>query len=192
MINHAASVCSHMHWHNTHLDGQNPGAVRTGKHRAARAAGSAVRSSFLRCYGAEFTASAVRDWLGRIGVKTLYIEPGSPWENGYCESFNGKLRDELLIGEIFYTLKEARILIENWRQHYNRASDRTVHSATSRQRPKPSCPAAPPSSTLRLGQPISATSTAGTLTYPADLPNGAGHGLPSSPIGFLRTSPELA
>jgi putative transposase len=69
--------------------------------------------------GAEFTATAVREWLGRIGVKTLYIEPGSPWENGYCESFNGKLRDELLNGEIFCTLKEAQILIERWRQHYN-------------------------------------------------------------------------
>ena len=69
--------------------------------------------------GAEFTAHAVRDWLGRIGVKTLYIEPGSPWENGYNESFNGKLRDELLNGEIFYHLKEATILIERWRQHYN-------------------------------------------------------------------------
>jgi transposase InsO family protein len=69
--------------------------------------------------GAEFTATAVREWLSRIGVKTLYIEPGSPWENGYCESFNGKLRDELLNGEIFYTLKEAQILTESWRQHYN-------------------------------------------------------------------------
>jgi transposase InsO family protein len=69
--------------------------------------------------GSEFTATAVRDWLGRVGVKTLYIEPGSPWENGYNESFNGKLRDELLNGEIFYTLAEARILIERWRRHYN-------------------------------------------------------------------------
>jgi putative transposase len=69
--------------------------------------------------GAEFTANAVREWLGRIGVKTLYIEPGSPWENGYNESFNGKLRDELLNMEIFYTLKEAKVLIERWRQHYN-------------------------------------------------------------------------
>ena len=69
--------------------------------------------------GAEFTANAVRAWLGRIGVKTLYIEPGSPWENGYNESFNGKLRDELLNGEIFYTLKEAKVLIERWRDHYN-------------------------------------------------------------------------
>ena len=69
--------------------------------------------------GAEFTAHVVREWLGRIGVKTLYIEPGSPWENGCNESFNGKLRDELLNGEIFYSLKEAQVLIERWRHHYN-------------------------------------------------------------------------
>jgi transposase InsO family protein len=69
--------------------------------------------------GPEFTAKAVRAWLGRIGVGTLFIEPGSPWENGYNESFNGKLRDELLNGEIFYTLTEAQVLIERWRQHYN-------------------------------------------------------------------------
>ena len=66
-----------------------------------------------------FTAHAVRDWLGRIGVKTLYIEPGSPWENGYNESFNSKLRDEILNTEIFSTLKEAKVLIERWRHHYN-------------------------------------------------------------------------
>ena len=69
--------------------------------------------------GPEFTAKAVRRWLGKIGVNTMYIEPGSPWENGYNESFNGKLRDELLNGEIFYTLKEAQVLIENWRCEYN-------------------------------------------------------------------------
>jgi transposase InsO family protein len=69
--------------------------------------------------GPEFTAKAVREWLGRIGVKTLYIEPGSPWENGYNESFNGKLRDELLNGEIFYTLREAQVMVERWRQIYN-------------------------------------------------------------------------
>ncbi len=69
--------------------------------------------------GSEFTAIAVREWLPRVGVKTLLIEPGSPWENGYNESFNGKLRDELLNGEIFYTLAEARILIERWRRHCN-------------------------------------------------------------------------
>jgi transposase InsO family protein len=61
----------------------------------------------------------VRRWLAGVGAKTLYIAPGSPWENGYCESFNGKLRDELLNGEIFYSLKEARIVIEQWRKHYN-------------------------------------------------------------------------
>ncbi|MCA0211468.1 MAG: IS3 family transposase [Proteobacteria bacterium] len=69
--------------------------------------------------GPEFIATAVQQWLAQIGVKTLYITPGSPWENGYCESFNGSLRDELLNGEIFYSLAEARILIEAWRRHYN-------------------------------------------------------------------------
>jgi len=67
----------------------------------------------------EFVAEALRDWIAAVGAKTAYIEPGSPWENGYCESFNGKLRDELLNGEMFYTLKEAQIVIENWRQQYN-------------------------------------------------------------------------
>jgi putative transposase len=70
-------------------------------------------------HGSEFTAKAVREWLGRLGVETLFIEPGSPWENGYNESFNGKLRDELLNGEISYTLTEAKVLIERWRQEYN-------------------------------------------------------------------------
>jgi putative transposase len=68
---------------------------------------------------AEFTAKAVRKWLSNIGVTTLYIEPGSPWENGYVESFIGKLRDELLNGEIFDTLLEARVVIERWRRDYN-------------------------------------------------------------------------
>ena len=69
--------------------------------------------------GPEFTSKVVRQWLPRVGVKTLFIEPGSPWENGYNESFNGKLRDELLNGEIFYSLKEAQILTERWRREYN-------------------------------------------------------------------------
>jgi putative transposase len=69
--------------------------------------------------GAEFTARVVRDWLERVGVKTLFIEPGSPWENGYNESFNGKLRDELLNCEIFYSPKEVQILTERWRREYN-------------------------------------------------------------------------
>ena len=69
--------------------------------------------------GQNFVARNVREWLGRIGVTTLFIEPGSPWENGYCESFNSKLRDELLAGEQFSTLHEAKVLIERWRRHYN-------------------------------------------------------------------------
>ena len=69
--------------------------------------------------GPEFTAKAIRKWLSNIGVRTLFIEPGSPWENGYIESFNGKLRDELLNREIFTTLTEAKVLIEQWRQEYN-------------------------------------------------------------------------
>ena len=84
--------------------------------------------------GAEMTAKILRNWLATIGAKTLYIEPGSPWENGYCESFNGKLRDELLDGEIFYTLKEAQIVIENWRRHYNTARP---HSSLGYRPPAP-------------------------------------------------------
>jgi len=84
--------------------------------------------------GSEFTAKAVQEWLSRVGVKTLYIEPGSPWENGYNESFNGKLRDELLNGEIFYTLKEAQILIERWRREYNTVRP---HSALGYRPPAP-------------------------------------------------------
>ena len=84
--------------------------------------------------GPEFIAINVREWLGRIGVKTLYIEPGSPWENGYCESLNSKLRDELLNGEIFTTLREAEVLIENWRRHYNAVRP---HSSLSYRPPAP-------------------------------------------------------
>ena len=69
--------------------------------------------------GSEFVAKQLRKWLADIGTKTLYIEPGSPWENGYCESFNSKLRDEFLNGEIFYSLKEVQVLAERWRVHYN-------------------------------------------------------------------------
>ena len=64
----------------------------------------------------EFTAEAIRDWLNHLGVKTLFVEPGSPWEKGYIKSFNGKLRDELLNREIFMTLTEAKVLIEEWRK----------------------------------------------------------------------------
>jgi putative transposase len=69
--------------------------------------------------GPEFVAKAVQDWVRAVGTKTAYIERGSPWENGFIESFNARLRDELLDGEIFYSLAEARIVIESWRRHYN-------------------------------------------------------------------------
>src|SRR5262249_8736398 len=69
--------------------------------------------------GPEFVAKAVQEWIAAVGAKTAYIERGSPWENGYIESFNARLRDELLDGEIFYTLREAQIVIESWRRHYN-------------------------------------------------------------------------
>ena len=84
--------------------------------------------------GPEFTAEAVRNWLARIGVKTLFIEPGSPWENGYIESFNGKLRDELLNCEIFTTLTEAKVLIARWKEEYNQVRP---HSARGYKPPAP-------------------------------------------------------
>lgn len=84
--------------------------------------------------GPEFIATAVKTWLGRLGVKTAYIEKTSPWENGYNESFNGKLRDELLNGEVFYTLTEAKVLIEAWRRHYN---TERPHSSLGYQPPAP-------------------------------------------------------
>ena len=84
--------------------------------------------------GSEFTADLVKAWLDKLKIKTMFIEPGSPWENGYNESFNGKLRDELLNGEIFYTLKEAQILIERWHNHYNTVRP---HSALGYRPPAP-------------------------------------------------------
>jgi len=84
--------------------------------------------------GTEFTAREIRKWLSCLGVKTLFIEPGSPWENGYIESFNGKLRDELLNREIFTTLTEARVLIEEWRREYNQVRP---HSALGYRPPAP-------------------------------------------------------
>ena len=84
--------------------------------------------------GPEFAAKAVREWLQRVGVQTLFITPGSPWENGYIESFNGKLRDELLDRELFATLWEVQVLVERWRQTYNRIRP---HSALGYRPPAP-------------------------------------------------------
>ncbi len=106
--------------------------------------------------GSEFTCTLVRSWLAKVGVRTLFIEPGSPWENGYVESFNGKLRDELLDREIFYTLWEAKVLIECWREHYNRVRP---HSSLGYLPPAPEAIAfealaagcAPPAADLAFG-----------------------------------------
>src|SRR4029079_7219951 len=107
--------------------------------------------------GPEFTAKRVREWLERVEVKTLFIEPGSPWENGYVESFNGKLRDELLNREVFDTLLEAKVLIERWRREYNTIRP---HSALAYQPPAPAarrpCSFAPATPAL--------TNTASTIT----------------------------
>ena len=84
--------------------------------------------------GPEFIAEAVCNWISAVGAQTAYITPGSPWENGYIESFNARLRDELLNGEIFYSLKEAQIIIEEWRRHYN---TKRPHSALGYKPPAP-------------------------------------------------------
>ena len=116
------------------------------------AQGGALRSAWLRappqsrraifpmCYGPEFTAKSVQAWIAAAGAKTAYIAPGSPWENGFVESFNARLRDELLNGEIFYTLAEARVLIEAWRRHYNTVRP---HSSLGYRPPAPEA-ATPP------------------------------------------------
>ncbi len=97
--------------------------------------------------GPEFVAKAVREWITGVGAKCAFIEPGSPWENGYCESFNSKLRDELLNGEVFYSLAEAKVIIEAWRQHYNTVRP---HSSLGYKPPAPAAiqwPAALPGPT---------------------------------------------
>ena len=101
--------------------------------------------------GSEFTAGKVRAWLKKLSVKPLFIEPGSPWENGYIESFNGKMRDELLAREIFYSLKEAQIMIEMWRRHYNTIRP---HSSLGYRPPAPAAVTLDPS----LFQPLGLTS----------------------------------
>lgn len=104
--------------------------------------------------GPEFIAKAVREWIVAVGAKTAFIEPGSPWENGYCESFNSKLRDELLNGEIFYSLAEAKVIIEAWRRYYN---TERPHSSLGYRPPAPQAiiwPAPPPGSAPPSAQAI--------------------------------------
>jgi transposase InsO family protein len=101
--------------------------------------------------GPEFIAKAVQEWIAAVGGKTAYIAPGSPWENGYIESFNARLRDELLDGEIFYTLKVAKIVVESWRRHYNTVRP---HASLGYRAPAPEvivpAPAAWPAPQTRL------------------------------------------
>ena len=113
---------------------------------ATRAVPQHIRSD----NGPEFTAQVVRDWLAKVGTRTLFIEPGSPWENGYVESFNGKLRDELLNRESFYTLEEAKVLIEMWRKHYNQVRP---HSSLGYRPPAPETVAAGPASAALRSDP---------------------------------------
>jgi len=99
--------------------------------------------------GQEFVAKELRNWLASVGTRKLYIEPGSPWENEYCESFNGKLRDECLNGEIFYSLKEAHVVIEKWRVEYN---TKRPHSALGYRSPAPAA-SSPPGDQIQLHSP---------------------------------------
>ena len=107
--------------------------------------------------GAEMTAKVVRNWLTQVGAKTLFIEPGSPWENGYIESFNARLRDELLNGEIFYTLEEVRVITGLWREHYNKVRP---HSSLGYRPPAPE--------TIMPSWPLGSA----TLRLPASLASG--------------------
>ena len=109
--------------------------------------------------GPEFTAKLVRRWLGRVGVETLFIEPGSPWENGYNESFNGKLRDELLNGEIFCSLAEAAVLVEQWRREYNTVRP---HSACGGLPPAPEAVKPSPSGSSEDARPSRPSTGPGT------------------------------
>ena len=104
--------------------------------------------------GSEFIAKRVRNWLARLSVKPLFIEPGSPWENGYIESFNGKMRDEFIDGEIFYSLKEVEVLIEMWRKHYpvpGRCNTVRPHSSLRYRPPVPAAFIAQPSRFQAVG-----------------------------------------
>ena len=138
--------------------------------------------------GPEFVAEAVRRWIAAVSARTAFIEPGSPWENGYIESFNARLRDELLNGEIFYTLKEAQVLIESWRCQLQR-------DPPTRQ---PGIPAARPgddhhaklAARLRYAPPATqlGRGTRDALTFDLDQSTGAGHsqGLPPPPVPHSR------
>lgn len=120
----------------TGCEGQRRGGISRARQAATRRCGDLAPGwlPVRMYYGPEMVAKKLRQWLANLGAKTIYITPGSPWENGYCESFNGRLRDELLNGEIFYTLREAQVLIERWRVFYN---TRRPHSSLGYRPPAP-------------------------------------------------------
>src|SRR3982751_508737 len=131
------------------------------------------------CYGPEFVAKAVQKWITAVGAKTAYIERGSPWENGYVESFNARLRDELLNGEIFYTLREARVVIESWRRHYNSVRP---HASLGYRPPAPEVVvpglrglAGCAHPTGSADQALGSATTNPELTFNSDHPMGADH-----------------
>ena len=139
--------------------------------------------------GPEFVAKAVREWIAAVGAKTAYIAPGSPWENGYIESFNARLRDKLLDGEIFYSLKEAQIVIESWRRHYNAVRPAQSPLATDHQ-PLRSSYQRSPRGRLRAWDPLRRPRSRrrgdlGLTTFESDHPMGAGPGMAGN-IGSMR------
>jgi putative transposase len=123
--------------------GEKAGEIRSDRSAGGRDAVPGIPENIRSDNGPEFVAKELREWLAKVGTGTLYIEPGSPWENGYCESFNGKLRDDWLNGEIFYSLKEAQVVIEKWRVLYNTLRP---HSALGYRPPAPAAcsPLVPP------------------------------------------------
>ena len=152
--------------------------------------------------GPEFVAEAVRRWIAAVGARTAFIEPGSPWENGYIESFNARLRDEFLNGEIFYTLKEAQVLIETWRCHYNAIRP---HSSLGYRPPAPETvvlPSWPPGSLTKRKPTMAALRAAGgrgplelcmaPLSAPAENPlhHLLGHQLASTPGAGAQSRPD--
>ena len=119
----------------------NPGGPQAQGHRCDRCLSDlfilrGVPGHIRSDNGPEFVAKAVQEWITAVGAKTAYITLGSPWENGYVESFNARLRDELLDGEIFYTLREAQIVIESWRRHFNTIRP---HASLGYKPPPPRC-----------------------------------------------------
>ena len=135
----------------------------------------------------EIVATALREWIAAVGTQTAYIEPGSPWENGYCESFNSKLRDELLNGELFFSLAEAQVLIETWRRHFNAVRP---HSSLNYRPPAPETivpragniapwASAPAIEGARSPTPKHGVNGPHALTLKPDHPSGAGQSWPT-------------